>query len=361
MTILVDIQHWIEERFEVKAIIAPLVHKTVPIHRLSYWYLMGGMTLFLFGIQVCTGLLLLLYYRPTPNEAFESVQYIVTRVQFGWLIRSVHSWSANLMVFTACVHMISVFFLGSYRKPRETTWLTGILLLFLVLGFGFSGYLLPWNTLAYFATKVGTSVSGQVPVVGKSMLIFLRGGEDVTGATLSRFFALHVAILPLITSGLILAHLLLVQYHGMSIPPSVEKEWTENPKAVRQMRFFPHFLLREAMAWYVALAALGILAALWPWELGVKADPFVSAPAGIRPEWYFMFMFVTLKVIPSKVLFMDGEVLGILGFGVGALLLILVPFIEARFRHLGRWWLIGPAIFLLAYAITLTVYGYIPR
>jgi len=361
MTSLVDIQHWIEERFDVKALTAPLRHKMVPVHRLTYWYLMGGMTLFLFGIQVCTGILLMMYYRPTSNEAFESVQYIMTRVQFGWLIRSVHSWSANLMVLTACMHMISVFFLGSYRKPREMTWLTGIMLLFLVLGFGFSGYLLPWNTLAYFATKVGTEVAGQVPIVGKPMLILMRGGEDVTGATLSRFFALHVAILPALTTGMILGHLLLVQLFGMSVPPKVEKEWAANPKATRQMHFFPDFILRETMAWFVALAALGILAALFPWELGVKADPFASAPAGIHPEWYFMFMFVTLKLIPSKIFFVDGELLGILAFGLGAVLLMLVPFIEVKFQNSGRKWLTGAAIFLLAYAATLTVYGYIPR
>ena len=143
-----------------------VANKTVPVHRLSYWYFLGGMTLFLFVVQVLTGILLLLYYRPGANEAFESVQYIMTQVQFGWLIRSIHSWSANLMIFTAFAHMFSVLFLKAYRKPRELTWVSGMLLLFLVMGFGFSGYLLPWNTLAFFATKVGTQMAGQVPLIG---------------------------------------------------------------------------------------------------------------------------------------------------------------------------------------------------
>src|SRR5208282_326320 len=163
-----------------------LRHNTVPTHRLSYWYFLGGITLFLFVIQVLTGILLLLYYRPGANEAFESVQYIMTRVRFGWLVRSIHSWSANLMIFTAFAHMFSVLFLKAYRKPRELTWITGVFLLFLVMGFGFSGYLLPWNTLAFFATKVGTEITGQVPVIGTPLMIFLRGGEEVTGATLTR-------------------------------------------------------------------------------------------------------------------------------------------------------------------------------
>ena len=153
------IRQWLDARLDWDDLMDPLRHKTVPRHRLSYWYFLGGITLFLFGIQVATGILLLLYYRPGANEAFESVQYIMTRVRFGWLIRSIHSWSANLMIFTAFAHMFSVLFLKAYRKPRERTWVSGVLLLFLVMGFGFSGYLLPWNTLAFFATKVGTEIA----------------------------------------------------------------------------------------------------------------------------------------------------------------------------------------------------------
>src|SRR5512146_654555 len=196
MSTVARVHHWLDERLDLKDTLAPLEHKTVPMHKLSYWYFLGGITLFLFMIQVCTGILLLLYYRPGANEAFESVQYIMTRVQFGWLIRSIHSWAANLMVFTAIAHMFSVLFLRAYRKPRELTWVSGMVLLFLVMGFGFSGYLLPWNMLAFFATKVGTEITGQVPIVGKPLMIFLRGGDDVTGATLTRFFGFHVAVLP---------------------------------------------------------------------------------------------------------------------------------------------------------------------
>ena len=168
---------WLDERLHLDSLTAPFRHKTVPTHRLSYWYFFGGITLFLFFIQVLTGILLLLYYHPGSNEAFESVQYIMTRVQFGWLIRSIHSWSANLMILTAFAHMFSVLFLKAYRKPRELTWVTGMLLMFLVMGFGFSGYLLPWNKLAFFATTVGTEMAGQVPVIGHPIMIFLRGGE----------------------------------------------------------------------------------------------------------------------------------------------------------------------------------------
>jgi quinol-cytochrome oxidoreductase complex cytochrome b subunit len=359
--VLTDLFRWFNERLGLDDIIALLKHKTVPRHRLSYWYFFGGITLFLFGVQVVTGILLLLYYRPGANEAFESVQYIMTKVRYGWLIRSIHSWSANLMIFFAFVHMFSVAFLKAYRKPRELTWVTGMLLLFLVMGFGFSGYLLPWNTLAFFATKVGTEIAGQVPIIGKPMMVFLRGGDEVTGATLTRFFGFHVAILPGIVGVLIAVHLFLVQRLGMSVPPKTEVEWVKNPSARRDMKFFPNFALREMMAWYVAMGVLGALAAIFPWDLGTKADLFGSAPAGIKPEWYFLFMFQTLKLIPSKVWFIDGEVLGVLGCGLVGLLWVLLPFFESEQPSRPRKWINGLIIFALVYVIGMSVYGFLAK
>jgi cytochrome b6 len=284
------------------------------------WYYFGGVTLFLFMVQVATGILLLLYYRPSPTEAYESVQFIMTRVEFGWLIRSIHSWSANLMILAAFIHMFSVVFLHAYRRPREITWLSGLALLGLALGFGFSGYLLPWNKVSYFATKVGTDMAASVPLIGPAIARFLRGGEDVGGAALTRFFGFHVAVLPAVTTALLLFHLVLVQRHGMSTPPWLKGTY------LKEIRFFPNFFLRELMAWYGAVAVLACLAALFPWELGEKADPFAPAPAGIRPEWYFLAPFYTLKLLPSHVWIVEGELLGLLGFGVLAAWWVTLPF-----------------------------------
>ena len=177
-----SVRGWVDERFHLDDFKALALKKKVPIHRYSYWYFLGGMTLFLFGVQVLTGALLLLYYRPGADEAFESVQLIMTQVQFGWLIRSVHSWSANLLVFMAFAHMFSVLFLKSYRKPRELTWMSGVLLLFLMLGFGFSGYLLPWNTLSYFATKVGTEIPAQIRSSGIPLCFSCAVGRRLPAA-----------------------------------------------------------------------------------------------------------------------------------------------------------------------------------
>ena len=265
------------------------------------------------------------------------------------------------MIFTAFVHMFSVLFLKAYRKPRELTWVSGVILLYLVMGFGFSGYLLPWNTLAFFATKVGTEMAGQVPLIGRPMMIFLRGGPEVTGATLTRFFGFHVAVLPGLVTVLIAVHLFFVQRQGMSVPPKLEAQWTANPSARREMKFFPNFLLRELMAWYVAMGVLGALAAIFPWNLGVKADPFVSAPAGIKPEWYFLFMFQTLKLIPSKVWFVDGEVLGILGCSLAGLLWLLLPFFESDRPERTKTWITGLSIFALVYVVGMSVYGFLAQ
>ena len=348
---------WIEERIDLWPIRHLIQKKVIPVHRHTVWYYVGGMTLFLFGIQVATGILLTLYYRPSAEEAYESVQFIMTEVEFGWLVRSIHSWSANLMVLMMMIHLFSVYLTQAYRKPRELTWVTGMLLFGIVLFFGFSGYLLPWNVLSYFATKVGTDIAGQFPLVGHILMRLLRGGDEVGGATLSRFYGMHIAILPALTTLILGLHLLLVQKQGMSVPPRVERAQAGQP--LRTMPFMPNFLLRDLFGWFATLGLLAALAALYPWELGQKADPFAAAPAGIRPEWYFVFMFQSLKYIPSKVGPFDGEVLGILGFCLGGLFLLLVPLLDKRTAvgepsPLFRWIGIG----MIAYIVILTVLGY---
>jgi quinol-cytochrome oxidoreductase complex cytochrome b subunit len=349
---------WLDERLDLSDVRHFVQKKGVPIHAQKVWYYLGGMTLFLFGVQVFTGILLLLYYRPSAAEAYESVQFIVTRVQFGWLIRNIHSWSANLLIGLAFAHFFSVFFLKSYRKPRELTWVSGIFLLFLMLGFGFSGYLLPWNELSFFATKVGTGIAGAVPLVGHFTLRVLRGGDDVTGATLSRFYGLHVAILPAITTALVAVHLLFVQRQGMSVPIAVEQKLKPGEK-LRQMPFFPHYILRDVLAWYVVIAVLAALAAFYPWELGNKADPFAVVPPGIRPEWYFLATFHTLKLIPSHVLGLEGEHLGVVGFGLVALFLVVVPFLDRRSSRGERSPLFTAlAVAGLGYLIVFTILGH---
>jgi cytochrome b6 len=344
--------HWVDERLSLAPLLEFAREKSVPSHRYSSFYFFGGATLFFFGIQVATGILLLLYYKPTAEAAFESVRFIMTEVSFGWLIRSLHSWSANLMVLCAFVHMVSVFFMRAYRAPREMTWWTGALLLLLAMGFGFSGYLLPWNELAFFATRVGTDMAGKTPLVGKFLSEFLRGGEDVTGATLTRFFGFHVAVLPMIATALVVLHLLFIQRQGMSVPDSQKEEAESRPG----IKFFPNYFLRELMGWAMALGILAALASLFPWELGRKADPFAPAPAGIKPEWYFLFMFQTLKYLPASIAGIEGEFVGLVFFGVAGLFWFFLPLLDRgdKPNPLMKW--VGAAA--LGFIAAMTFLGY---
>ncbi len=348
---------YLDERYQIKGLIEFAKKKGVPIHDETAWYYFGGIALFLFIVQVLTGLMLLIYYRASAEEAYSSIRFIMSEVKFGWLVRSIHSWSANLMIFAAFVHMFSVFFSKAYRKPRELTWVTGFFLLLMGLALGFTGYLLPWNELSFFATKVGTDIVGVVPVVGPHVMKILRGGEEVTKATLTRFFGVHVALFPVLFMAVLGLHLLFVQRQGMSEPLG----WKNlPPEKKKSMPFFPNFMLRDLLVWLIVLNVLAVLAVFFPWELGNKADPFAPAPPGIKPEWYFMFMYQTLKFIPAKILFVDGEVLGIVGFTIGGLLWLLVPFWDRK-SSMGlrnrKMNYIGIAIVI--FMITMTILGYV--
>jgi cytochrome b6 len=347
------VRAFLYERLGLDALQQLADQKRVPVHACTPFYYLGGMALFLFLVQVVTGVLLALYYKPSPDQAFESVQTIMTEVDFGWLIRSAHSWSANLLVGVLFLHLLTTYMMRAYRRPREFTWVTGVLLVCLFLAFGFSGYLLPWNKLSFFATRVGTAIVGVVPLIGNQLLLLARGGENVSGDTLARFYALHVTVLPLLALGLLGVHLFLVQKHGMSVPG---REGATHGDDLPSIPFVPHFLLRDMVGWYLSLALLGALAALFPWDLGEKANPFGSAPEGIKPEWYFLFMFQTLKLLPARIGPFEGEALGVVFFGLCGLVVLLVPFLD-RGRAARALLNVGAALAVLFF-IVMTAWGW---
>ncbi len=319
--------NWLRPRVPIDAMVEFAEHKRVPAYKGSVWYYFGGVSLFLFIVQVTTGILLIMYYQPGVQTAYESVRFTVVHVKFGWLVRSIHTWSANLMIFAVFVHMFSVFFTRAFRRPREMTWFSGLVLLGLCMGFGFSGYLLPWNTLAFFATKVGTAIVATTPFIGRSVMEILRGGKDVGSETLTRFFGLHVAIMPAIFTVILGIHLTLVQVQGMHEP----HDWEGKPESQkRYMPFFPNFILRDLLLWLIVLNVLAILAVMFPWEIGHKADPSAAAPLGIKPEWYFLFMYQALKFFPGKILMFDGDAVGVVLFALAGLMWAIVPIWDAR-------------------------------
>ncbi|MDX9990614.1 MAG: cytochrome b N-terminal domain-containing protein [Anaerolineales bacterium] len=211
---------WLDERIGFDDFYKNLLDRPEP--RGNWWNTLGSASLFLFIMQGLTGIFLTVYYTPSPDHAYDSILYIMNGIQFGWLVRGIHHWGASLMVLVVFVHMLRTFVSGSYKYPRELTWLVGIGLLLLTVGMGFTGYLLPWHQMAYWATTVGTQIAGSVPFLGDFILKVLRGGPDLSALTLQRFYAAHIWILPAILVALIGVHLFLIMKHGESDWPDKE-------------------------------------------------------------------------------------------------------------------------------------------
>jgi len=206
-----------QERLEIQAIADDITSKYVPPH-VNIFYCLGGITLTCFIVQVATGFAMTFYYRPTVTEAFASVQYIMTEVNFGWLIRSVHRWSASMMVLNMILHVCRVYLTGGFKKPRELTWITGVLLAAITVSFGVTGYSLPWDQVGYWACKIVTGVPDAIPLVGGVIVSLLRGGVSVGQGTLTRFYSAHTFVLPVVAAVLMLTHFVMIRKQGISGP-----------------------------------------------------------------------------------------------------------------------------------------------
>lgn len=401
-------KEWLLDRVRpFQSIVEYLSRKHVPQHKHSVWYYFGGVTLFFFIIQIITGVLLLFYYQPTsepvleknpvtsskqtenllfelqsaveadsskaallrmlgdqpdarikmlyPSGAYASIEYIRTQVRYGWLIHSLHSWSSNVLILFVFIHLFSAFLMKAYRKPRELMWYSGSVLFALVLGFGFTGYVLPWDEVAYYATSIGTEYPRALPIVGEWLVRLLRGADQVTGETLTRMFGIHVVVLPLSVLGILGLHLVLALIQGSSIPISIRT-------GVKQVPFFSRYIYREFFLWIILLIALVAVCYFFPWELGTPFDLLQpsSPPVGIHPEWYFMFLFQTLNILPSRIAGIDGILIGQILFGIAAAFWFFIPVLDRRSARNVRsplFTIIG--IIAILYFIVMTTWGYI--
>lgn len=347
------LKDWFAERYDIAPLRKLAREKLVPVHRHDLWYYSGGVVLFLFALQFITGMLLSLYYVPHAEQAHKSIIDIVTKLNMGWFFRSLHHWGAQLAIFALFVHLFATLLLKSYRKPRELLWFSGFILLGTAIFFGLSGYLLLWDERAFAAVRVATGGAGALPIVGDFLKAFLRGGIDVTGETLTRFYAFHVAILPLVTIFLMALHVLIVQIHGMSTPVYLKD------KILPQVPFFPNIVYRDLIVWLVVLGLAVTMATLLPPEIGPKADPLAAPPEDIKPEWYFLFLFQTLKFFPGDILGLNGETIAIMLISAGILIFFLIPLLD---RKSGRgeksplFTVIGYCY--LAYFLIMTAIGY---
>jgi ubiquinol-cytochrome c reductase cytochrome b subunit len=330
---LQKLYHWLNVRVGADEIVQRELTGYLLPRNINVWYSMGSLLLFIIALQMFTGVLLLINYIPDVDKAFASVTAIMNRMPFGWLIRLSHAVGANMLVLVLIFHLLSVLFMGSYKRPRELNWLSGFILFNLIMAICLTGYLLPWSQLSYWATTVATSSFGAIPVIGQQLVEFLRGGKLVGPPTLGRFFALHVAVLPAAIALLVGLHLFFLKRTGVSTPPFGMTEthtiWTGDTYRHEGhpggIPFAPHFLIQDLTTITAYLACFFTVLFFTPF-LFFPGDAFIPAnqyltPPHIKPEWYFLANYQILKIFPS-------EVIGLTVQGVAMTFLALLPFID---------------------------------
>jgi len=305
---------WVETRTGLGSTLSGFFDEEIPIS--AGWHqVFGSMALFCFLLQAVTGLLLAFNYAPTITEAHSSLRYIMNEITGGAVIRGLHHWGASAMIIVVGVHLVQVLLWGAYKAPREATWLVGLVLLMVTLGFGLTGYLLPWDNKAYWGTVVTTQITGNSPVLGPYLLRLLGAENGVGAVTFSRFYTLHTVLLPLVISGLVGLHLMLVRRHGVAPGPGDD--------GTRKKRFYPEQVFKDTVAIFVLFAALLFLAITLSAPLGREADPTDTSFVP-RPEWYFLFLYQALKFFEGPMEVVGSHVLP--GLAMGAL--ALLPFID---------------------------------
>ena len=308
---------WLDERIQVRELWRTFADRQIP-GGASWFYVLGASLVFIFTMQVATGILLAMYYVPVPEHAYASVKFIQNEAPFGSIVRGMHHWGASFMMVIVALHMLRVFVFGSYKKPREVVWVVGVGLIALVGGFAFTGYLLPWDQKAYWATVVGTNVAGTVPVIGGLLLRIVRGGTELGALSLSRFFAIHTYILPASLALLAGLHIFLLERAGAG------GIWNAADRVpYRSEPLFPNQIFRDTIFILLMFTALMSLALFFPAPLEPQADP-TNSTYNPRPEWYFYFVFQMLKIFEGKL-----ELLGtVIIPNIAIAVLLLIPFLD---------------------------------
>lgn len=309
---------WLDERLNLGPVRIALLDEPIP-GGASWIYIFGSITFFFFVLQLVTGMFLAIYYSPSTEHAHVSIQYIMDEVAFGSFIRGLHHWGASGMIISIGLHMLQVFLYGAYKRPRELLWIVGVVLFILTLAFGFSGYLLPWDQRAYWATQVGINMVGTLPLIGDVLVRILRGGQSLGAMTLSRFYALHTLFLPWMLMGLVVVHLFILRRVGPAGP------WDEEQAARVREPFWPKQVAMDAVAIGVSFVFIAILALSVPAPLSDPADPSDTSFTPV-PEWYFLFYFQLLKYLDGPLEIVGTIVLPILFF----LGLFALPWLDRR-------------------------------
>jgi quinol-cytochrome oxidoreductase complex cytochrome b subunit len=319
------VSSWLGDRLPISGRqFRELTNEPVPYHLKRWWFALGGTPAYLFIVQIFTGILLAFYYEAAPATAYDSVEFITEEAAFGWFIRSVHKWAATLMIAAVVLHQMRVFFTGAYRKPREINWIVGMLLLFCTLMTGFTGYSLVYEQLSFWGATVGANITDSIPLIGGFMKNMMLAGDGYNTRTLSRFFILHAAVLPVSMVLLIALHITIIRLQGVT-----EFKFKDESEGERRtFNFFPDHLYTEILIGLVVMIVLSAVATIFPATMGPPADP-LSTPEVIKPEWFFYVAFRWLKLFTGTA--------AILSMGFIVFTMFAWPFIDAWIRRHTRF------------------------
>ena len=360
------ILNWIDARFPLTALWKSQVSEYYAPKNFNFWYYFGSLALMVLVMQIVTGIFLTMNYKPDAAKAFESVEYIMRDVSWGWLIRYMHSTGASMFFVVVYLHMFRGLMYGSYRKPRELTWILGCMIYLALMGEAFFGYLLPWGQMSFWGAQVIVNLFSAIPVIGEDLSVWIRGDYTISDITLNRFFAFHVIALPLVLLGLVAAHLIALHETGSNNPDGVEIKYNKDPKTgipLDGIPFHPYYTVKDIMGVVVFLALFSIVVFFVP-EMGgyfleannfIPADP-LKTPAHIAPVWYFTPFYAMLRAVPS---YFGTQVWGVLVMGAAVMIFFALPWLDRgkvksiRYRgNLYKGW-------LAAFVVSFLILGYL--
>ena len=351
------LMRWIDARFPLTKLWKEHIAEYWAPKNLNFWYFFGSLALLVLVNQIVTGIWLTMFYTPTAEGAFASVEYIMRDVNYGWLIRYLHSTGASFFFIVVYLHMFRGLLYGSYKKPRELIWLIGMVIFLMLMAEAFFGYLLPWGQMSYWGAQVITSLFGAIPVIGDWLVTFIRGNFFVSGETLNRFFALHVAALPMMIAGIVVIHIMALHEVGSNNPEGIEikKHKDSNGKPLDGIAFHPYYTVKDLFGACVFLLIFSWVVFFNP-EMGgyfLEHANFVSAnslvtPAHIAPVWYFTPFYAMLRAVPDKLM-------GVVVMGAAIAVLFLLPWLDRApvrsIRYRGMISKIALGIFVVSFLV----------
>ena len=355
MNALKNLVGWVDDRFPLMALWNDHLAKYYAPKNFNFWYFFGSLALLVLVLQIVTGIFLAMHYKPSAAEAFASVEYIMRDVEWGWLIRYLHSTGASFFFILVYLHMFRSFLYGSHRAPRELVWIFGMLIYLALMAEAFMGYVLPWGQMSYWGAQVIINLFGAIPSIGEPLTEWIRGDYFISDATLNRFFALHVIALPLAILGLLLMHLVALRENGSNNPDGIEIKANKDENGIPKdgIPFHPYYTIKDIFGVAMFLLLFAFVIFFWPEAGGLflehdnflPADPLVT-PTHIKPVWYFTPYYAILKAVPDKLM---GVILMFTAVGI----LFFLPWLDRSpvksIRYKGLWYKVMLALFAVAF------------